>query len=91
MQQAFDAIPEGLDCSVTIDCDGLGLALTPAIGMLTPGGIDYLELLYGVASKGRIAGYFVVQFIPEKDPHGVAALMAVREMLTGLGLIRGLV
>jgi agmatinase len=66
----------------------------PAVGMPTPGGIDYLELLellHGVAKKGRIVGYFVVEFVPEKDPHGLAALVAARVVLTGLGLIRGVV
>jgi agmatinase len=94
MQQAIDAIPEGADCIVTIDCDGLDPALMPAVGMPTPGGIDYLELLellHGVAKKGRIVGYFVVEFVPEKDPHGLAALVAARVVLTGLGLIRGVV
>jgi agmatinase len=94
MQQAIDAIPEGSDCIVTIDCDGIDPALMPAVGMPTPGGIDYLELLellHGVAKKGRIVGYFVVEFVPEKDPHGLAALVAARVVLTGLGLIRGVV
>jgi agmatinase len=94
MRQAIDAIPDGADCIVTIDCDGLDPALMPAVGMPTPGGIDYLdllELLHGVAKKGRIVGFFLVEFVPEKDPHGLAALVAARIVLTGVGLIRGVV
>jgi agmatinase len=92
IQAAIDAIPEGTDCIVTIDCDGLDPALMPAVGMPTPGGIDYLdllELLLGVAKKGRIAGFFLVEFVPHKDPHGLAALIAARIVLIGIGLIRG--
>jgi agmatinase len=66
--------------------------LMPAVGMPTPGGIDYLDLLdllHGVAKKGRIAGFFLVEFVPNKDPHGLAALIAARIVLTGIGLIRG--
>ena len=92
IQPAIDAIPEGADCIVTIDCDGLDPSLMPAVGMPTPGGIDYLDLLdllQGVSKKGRIAGFFLVEFVPNKDPHGLAALIAARIVLTGIGLIRG--
>jgi agmatinase len=92
MQQAINAIPEGADCVVTIDCDGLDPSLMPAVGMPTPGGIDYLDLLdllHGVAKKGRIAGFFLTEFVPDKDPQGLAALVAARIILTGIGLIRG--
>ena len=92
VQQAIDAIPDNADCIITIDCDGLDPALMPAVGMPTPGGIDYLDLLdllHGVAKKCRIVGFFLVEFVPEKDPHGLAALIAARTVLTGIGLIRG--
>jgi agmatinase len=61
MQRAIDAIPEGADCIVTIGCDGLDPSCMPAVGMPAPGGIGYLDLLdllHGVAKKGRIAGFF---------------------------------
>ena len=92
VQRAIDAIPDGANCIITIDCDGLDPALMQAVGMPTPGGIDYLDLLdllHGVAKKGRIAGFFLVEFVPEKDPHGLAALIAARIVLTGIGLFRG--
>lgn len=79
IQQAIDAIPEGRDCIVTIDREGLDLALMPAVGMLTPGGIDYidlLDLLHGMAKKGRTAGFVLMQFVPNTDPQGLAALIA---------------
>jgi agmatinase len=91
IQPAIDAIPEGADCIVTIDCDGLDPSLMPAVGMPTPGGIDYLDLLHGVVKKGRIAGFFLLEFVPKKDPHGLAALIAARIVLTGIGLIRGVI
>ena len=94
IKQAIDAIPEGANCIVTIDCDGLDPSLMPAVGMPTPGGIDYLDLLdllHGVAKKARIAGFFLTEFVPNKDPQGLAALIAARIVLTGIGLIRGVI
>jgi arginase family enzyme len=38
--------------------------------MPTPGGIDHLDLLdllHGVANKGRIMGFYLAEFVPEKD------------------------
>ncbi len=61
----------------------------PAVGMPIPSGIDYLDLLLGVAKKGRIGGFFLVEFVPNKDPHGLAGLIAARIVLTGIKLILG--
>ena len=90
MAAVVDTIPEGADCLVTIDCDGLDPAVMPAVNMPTPGGPDYgdvLELLQGVARRGRIAGVNLVELVPARDPMGLGALTAARLVCSAIGLI----
>ncbi len=92
MAAAIDLIPAGGDCFVTIDFDGLDPSVIPAVNMPTPGGLlyqDVLDLLHGVARKGRIVGATLVEFVPARDDaHGLAAVTASRVALSTMGLIR---
>lgn len=85
MDQALDAVPEGGDCFVSIDCDGLDPAAMPAVNTPAPGGLGYDDvaaLLHGVAAKARIRGCALVEFVPSRDRDGLAALLAARIALT---------
>jgi agmatinase len=88
---ALSSVPQGGDCFVTIDFDGLDPTVIPAVNMPTPGGLAYLdvlELLQGVARKSRIVGATLVEFVPTRDDaHGVAAMTAARIALSIIGLI----
>ena len=90
---ALDSLPPGGDCFVTIDFDGLDPSVMPAVNMPTPGGLlyqDVLDLLHGVARRGRIVGATLVEFVPARDdPHGLAAMIAARIALSITGLIAG--
>lgn len=92
MDAALHFLPEGGDVLVTIDCDGLDPAVLPAVNMPTPGGLNYqhvMDLLRGVAARGRIAGFCLVEFVPERDDaHRLCALTAARIVAVALGLIR---
>jgi agmatinase len=92
IEAAVDRVPEGVDCFVTIDFDGLDPSVLPAVNMPTPGGLlyqDVLDLLHGVARKARIVGATLVEFVPDRDdPHGLAAVTASRVALSCAGLIR---
>jgi len=86
----LDRIPEGAEVLVTVDCDGLDPAVMPAVIGPAPGGLSYwqtLELMHGVAAKARIAGFDLVEFMPARDPHGLAALTAARLVANAIGLI----
>jgi len=87
---ALDDVPDG-DFFVTIDFDGMDPAVMPAVNMPTTGGLSYqdvLDLLHRVASKGRIVGATLVEFVPERDDlHGLAATTAARVALSTIGLI----
>jgi agmatinase len=74
-------VPEGADVFLSIDVDGLDLAIMPAVNAPTPGGLfyqDVIELLHGVAARGRIRGAALVELVPDKDRDGLSALTAAR-------------
>jgi agmatinase len=91
MEAALSHLPEGSDCFVTIDFDGMDPSVVPAVNMPTPGGLlyqDVLDLLHGVARRGRIVGATLVEFVPARDDaHGLAAMTAARIALSTIGLI----
>jgi agmatinase len=86
----LDLIPEGAHCLVTVDCDGLDPAIMPAVMAPAPGGLTYrqlLDLLHGVARKGRIIGFDLVEFAPARDLGGLGALTAARLVCNAIGLL----
>lgn len=77
----LDLVGAGEACLVTLDCDGLDPSIMPAVQARSPGGLGYwhvVELLHGLAAKTRLAGFDLVEFMPARDPDGVAALTAAR-------------
>jgi agmatinase len=91
VEQVLKHIPAGADCLVTIDCDGLDPSIMPAVGMPTPGGLlyqDVLDLLHGIVATARVIGFCLVEFVPDKDPFGLAALTAARIVGVSAGLMR---
>jgi agmatinase len=56
-------------------------AVAPGINALAFGGISYFEatnLLNGIAAKGKIVGFDIVEIAPGRDHLGVTSLLAVR-------------
>jgi len=90
IQQVIDRIPHSGQCLVTIDCDGLDPSVLPAVIVPQPGGLTYLEvvdILVGVAAKGRLVGFDLVELVPERDVHGLSALVAARLACVALGCV----
>jgi len=78
---AVEQIPKGGDCLIALDCDSLELAQMPAVPHPSPGGLTYTEvvdLIDGVATRMRIAGFCMVEFMPKRDRDGAAAYTAGR-------------
>jgi len=70
----LDKIPGGEDYFVTLDFDGLDTLACPAVSHPEPGGLTYREavdLLCGLAGKGRIVGMDFVEFVPDHDVNGL--------------------
>ena len=74
-------LPEGRRCFITIDLDVLDPAVMPATGALTPGGIEYLEvieLIQAVVHWMQVVGICIVSFVPEMDVNNIGAITAMR-------------
>ncbi len=85
-------IPEGARIHVALDCDALDPAIMPAVIAPTPGGLGYwdvLGLIRGAGERGRIAGFSMVELMPDNDIHGRGTLLAAQLLATTLGLIAG--
>lgn len=86
----LDEIEAGSECLITLDCDGLDPSVIPGVLIPQPGGLSYfdvVDLMRGVASKCRIAGLDVVEFVPERDVQNLGAIAVSRIVCNGLGCI----
>jgi agmatinase len=86
----LDVVPAGSQVLLTLDCDGLDPAIMPGVIAPAPGGLSYWQaigILRGVAAKARIAGFDLVEFVPERDLAGLGALTAARIIVNVLGLL----
>jgi agmatinase len=83
-------VPTGSNVLLTLDCDGLDPTIMPAVIGPAPGGLAYWQavgLMRGVAKKARIAGFDIVEFMPERDQQQLGALTAARLVANAIGLI----
>lgn len=88
--RAVDLIAEGAEVIICLDVDALDPAVMPAVIGRTAGGLTYwqvLELVGGVAEKARIAGFNMVELMPERDIDGQGALLAAQLLASVLGVI----
>jgi agmatinase len=86
----LEAVPAGARVLLTLDCDGLDPTIMPGVLARAPGGLSYWQtigILHGIATKTRIAGFDLVEFVPERDVAGLGALTAARIIVNVLGLL----
>ena len=84
----LERIPQSDRYYVTFDADALDVPIAP--GVLTPGfgGITFYEasnLLRGLARKGRIVGYDVVEVVPALDVANITSHVCARLTLNLIG------
>lgn len=92
VEAVLDLIPSGARCVIAMDCDALDAAIMPAVMAPNPGGLTYWQvvgLVAGVCRKAELAGFSVVEFVPAKDPSGIAALTVARILCNAIGGIAG--
>ncbi|MDE2446800.1 MAG: arginase family protein [Alphaproteobacteria bacterium] len=68
-------------CLISLDLDVLDCTVMPAVAHPSPGGLSFLQvtdIIAAVAAKARIAGFTMVEFVPGRDPLGIAAHVAAR-------------
>jgi len=83
-------IPQGARYYVTIDIDGFDPSIAPGTGTPSHGGFLYyevLELLRGLARRGRVVGIDLVEVAPDYDHAGITAILAAQIVLNFLGFI----
>ncbi len=88
VEVALRHVPAGANCLITFDCDALDAGIMPAVMAPTPGGLSYtqaIDLVAGVAKKARLAAFDIMEFAPERDLNGVAALTAARIVWNVIG------
>jgi agmatinase len=85
----LDLIPAGSQVLITLDCDALDPAYIPAVLGRAPGGLTYwhtVEMIHRVAAKARIAGFNIIELVPEMDVDGIGALCAARITANVVGM-----
>ena len=81
-------IPAGASYFITLDCDGLDPGVMPAVGAPAPGGLTFfqtIDILHGLAHKGKIAGMDLVEMVPALDLNGTTSMTAARLILNLIG------
>ncbi len=90
LKAVLETIPQDSDCLITLDCDGLDSSQMPAVAYPSPGGLNFvqvIDLIAGVAARARIAGFAMVEFVPQKDRDGTSAFTAARLAANVIGHI----
>jgi len=85
----LEQIPE-MPYYLTFDIDSMDPSIAPGAGTPEPGGLMYRqarELLRGIAKKGPIVGFDLVEVNPLYDPAGTTALLGTRLIVDFLGAI----
>jgi agmatinase len=91
-EQGIDSVlrrvPDADAYYISLDTDALDPAIAPGVNSLAFGGLGYYQtsnLLTGIASKGKIVGFDVVEIAPARDLHNLTSLLTVRLTLNLLG------
>lgn len=90
VQPVLEAIPTGAQVLFALDIDGLDPSVVPGVIGRAPGGLSYwqtIALLQGISAKASLAGFNLVEFLPEKDVDGLGALVCARIIANAIGLL----
>ena len=89
-EEVLALIPDGKKYYVTIDIDGYDLSIAPGVGSPSPGGLMFNwenDVLEGIARKGEVIGFDMVEVAPQYDPTGITPRVAAMTMLGFMGHI----
>jgi len=88
--EVLELIPAGEKYYITLDIDGLDPSVAPGTGTPSPGGFVYdevNELLEGIAKRGQVIGFDVVEVAPPYDPAGMTGQVGARLALDLLSFV----
>ena len=86
-----EAIEPGSNIFSSLDVDAFDPSVVPAVIGRAPGGLTYwqvVEMIEQVAARGTIAGFAMVELMPERDLDGIGALVAARTLCNVIAAIR---
>jgi agmatinase len=89
VEAVLGRIPAAERYYIALDVDALDPSIAPAVASPAFGGLTYdqvADVLRGIAAKGRVTGFDVVEIMPELDA-GLTSRLAVRLILTLLGAL----
>jgi agmatinase len=89
-EAVLERIPASKNYYLTIDIDGFDPSIAPGTGTPSHGGFLYyegLELLAGLAKRGKIVGIDLVEVAPEYDHSGTTAILAAQILLNVIGRV----
>ncbi|MFM9107910.1 MAG: agmatinase [Chloroflexota bacterium] len=87
-EAVLERIPAASRYYLTLDMDGMDPAIAPGVNDPAFGGITYDEataLMRGLARKGRIAGFDLVEIVPAADVRDLTSYLGARLALNLLG------
>lgn len=90
LEPVLEQINVGSNVILCIDIDAMDPSVAPNTIGRAPGGFSYyqvLELIMGVATRGRIAAVDYVEIMPEVDIDGIGGLTVSRLVAATMGLI----
>ncbi|MEH7307127.1 agmatinase [Neobacillus drentensis] len=90
IERVIELLPEGEKYYITLDIDGLDPSVAPGTGTPSPGGFIYdevNELLEGIAKRGKVIGFDLVEVAPPYDPAGMTGQVGARLALDLLSFV----
>ena len=90
IQPVLNAIPNGSQVLISLDVDGFDPSIAPGVLARAPGGFSYWQvanLIKGVARKAYIAGFNIIEYVPELDIDGQTAITSGRTISNVIGAL----
>lgn len=88
VEEILRRVPASERYYLTIDMDGLDPTIAPGVGAPAFGGLTYYEatnLLKGIAAKGKVVGFDLVEVAPGADVQDMTSRLAARIILNLVG------
>ncbi len=90
VKEVLSRVPDAERYYITFDADGLDPAIAPAVRSTAHGGLTYYEatkLLRGIAEKGTVVGFDLVEVVPSLDVKNMTSFLTARLTLDLIGAL----
>lgn len=90
VDDVLDRVPAADRYFITIDADAFDPSIAPGVSFRAPGGLTYYEatnLIRGIAAKGKVVGFDIVEIQPAADVANLTSGLAARLILNLIGAL----